>query len=264
MMGIRIAPNKYRRSSNLIGYYPFAQANTDTSAYDRSGQGNHLTKGAALTWDNNASTGVWKTANTATTVAASASANDFSLILAVAAFGAWQSASGDSLILSWRASITAPGGDIPILGNTQTTTPGLRVLAKSTGKIYLQTRSAEGTTTTGSPSTITVADGSPHHVVLGIDGQTGTARMCVDGVLDTVYTNAAAFTLGHDLKATARDFRIGGAQVSSTPTYSSVDAAWKELQILRIPAAGLPSDFVSIANTLYRNPYLAFGSWAGV
>lgn len=252
MDGMRLGPSKKTQATGVIGWYPCAQANTDTAVYDRSGQGNDLAKGGALTWDTNASTGVWETANRARTRYANAGATISSLYLTNAQFAEYDSASLDSLVIAWVGSIATPAAAVPIFGNTYMTTAGIRIRVTAAQK--LQVSAHNGTSGSTLTSSFDVGGGTQRHHLVAIDGQTGTATYYRNGVADATIVDAALYTAGDSLSAPSIDFNIGGAKDGAS-TWGSVLCDFADIWIGRRPGRGLPSNMATIAQMLYLNRY---------
>jgi hypothetical protein len=256
MNGMKLGPARKTMPEGVIGWYPCAQANTDTTVYDRSGNGNDLTKGAAATWDADGSTGIWETAYHARTRYNTGDTDDFRLILANAAFSEWDSTNGDSLVVAWRGSIATPAAQVPIFGNSYLTTAGIRIRVTAAQKMQVSAYSGSG-----GPAAVTlagtdnVAGGTERHHLVAIDGQTGRCTYYINGTADATLNNLGLFTPGLDLRAPSLAFGIGGAMESSS-NVGSILCDFSEILILRRANRGLPSNMATIARMMTLNPYL--------
>lgn len=260
MMSIRLGTNRKTMPDDVIGWYPCAQANTDTAVNDRSGKGNHLAKGGALTWDTNASTGVWETANRARTRYSSAAATISSLYLTNAQFSAYNSANGDSLVIAWVGAIATPAAAVPIFGNTYMTTAGIRIRVTAAQKLQVSAHNGSaGTTLT---SSFDVGGGTERHHLVAIDGATGACTYYRNGEADATIAAAALYTPGDSLSAPSIDFNVGGAKDGAS-TWGSTLCDFADILILRRAAQGLPSNMATIAKMLYLNRYLYITSEMG-
>lgn len=219
--------------ASYIAWLPGMQTNTDTEVTDRSGNGNHLSKTASATWNNNASTGIWETANY---FSSQESATAYWTELANAAFASWDYSAGDSLLLAWRGLITTPAGTSRFLGNTAGSTIGFcaRVYV-TTGLVDFQFCHGAGPTVVTLPpsgGTATAwASGSPTeaHFAIAVDASTKKLYAFKDGVVDA---NVNGLSIGdgetaYDFRAPSNPFRFGGA--GST---AGVSASFRDFHII--------------------------------
>jgi len=218
--------------ANYMAWFPGMQTNTDTQVTDRSGNANHLSKTAGATWDNNASTGIWETANY---FSSQESATAYWTELANATFAAWDYSAGDSLLLAWRGLVTTPASTSRFLGNTVGSTIGFcaRVytshvcdfqLAYGATPTVLTFPAAGGTATVWS-----AASPSEAHYVIAIDANTKKFYAFKNGVVDA---NVNGLTIGdgvtaYDFRAPSNPFRFGGA--GST---AGVSASFRDFHII--------------------------------
>lgn len=218
--------------ANYIAWLPGMQTNTDTEVTDRSGNGNHLSKTASATWNNNASTGIWEVPNY---FSSQESATAYWTELANAAFGAWDYAAGDSLLLAWRGLITTPAGTSRFLGNTVGSTVGMcaRIYTSHLADFQL----AYGATPTvltfpaagGTAAVWGAASPSEAHYAIAIDAGTKRFYAFKDGVVDS---NVNGLVIGdgataYDFRAPSNPFRFGGAANTA-----GISASFRDFHII--------------------------------
>lgn len=243
-------------ASGYIAWFPGMQTNTDTQVTDRSGNANHLTKTAGATWDNNASTGVWETANY---FSSQESATAYWTEMLNAAFAAWNYSAGDSLLLAWRGILTTPAATSRFLGNTGSSSIGFCArVYQTTGLVDFQL--CHGAT----PTVITLpaaggtatawASGSPTeaHYAIAIDGSLKKIYAFKDGTVDA---NVNGLIIGdgstaYDFRAPANNFRFGGAAASA-----GVSASFRDFHIIRKAAAGF-ADLTTLVGYLANSRFI--------
>lgn len=250
-MGKSLRIGQVRRetpASGYIAWYPGMQKNTDTEVTDRSGNANHLTKSASATWNNNATTGIWETANY---FSSQESATAYWTELLNAAFAAWDYSAGDSLLLAWRGLITTPAGTSRFLGNTGTASIGLCARAYvTTGLADFQLVYGAGPTVITLPAAGGTATawgaGSPSeaHYAIAIDGALKKFYAFKDGVVDA---NVDGLTIGdgvtaYDFRAPSSNFKFGGA--AST---AGISASFRDFHVIRKAEAGFKDLTTAVA-----------------
>lgn len=238
-----------------LAWFPGLQANTDTQVTDRSGKGNHLTKTASATWNNNATTGIWETANYFNS---QESATAYWTELANAVFAAWDYSAGDSLLLAWRGLIVTPAATSRFLGNTAGAAIGLCARIYTSRVVDFQL--AYGATPTvltlpaagGTATQWGAASPSEAHYAIAIDGEAKKFYAFKDGVVDA---NVNGLTIGdgttaYDFRAPTAPFRFGGAASSS-----GISASFRDFHVIRKAAAGF-TDLATAVGFLANSRFL--------
>ena len=172
------------RAPGLLGFYPCFQVSPDAFLADRSTAGNNAAFGAALT-----ASAAWAVANRLTMADANAGTNAGGPFIpsATVAFNP----ATDSLLICgiWNGANTATrysagnGGIAGAAGEPHGF--WLRSMI-TTGKGQLGwTSGASGTTSLGNISTLTIGDGTDHHIGILVNGPSKRVSLYIDGVNDT-------------------------------------------------------------------------------
>lgn len=225
-------------SSAYVAYYPCLQSSSDTTLIDRSGNNNHGSKSSVATWDTNASTGVWKNANAASSFESAGGAA--CLELANSTLRSFDYAAGDTLIFSVRVKGTAPAASYRALGNTNhsTANPGFALRFYTGGQVDLLLASSVSTLTlpAAGGSAGVVLNGVEHTLTVVVDGTNKKFWLYVDGVIDS-YCNGLAIGDGvtpYDFKAPAYNCKIGGGWSSG-----GITAQWRDIHVLVKEGSGV-------------------------
>jgi len=160
---------------------------------------------------------------------------------------------GQRLIVYWLGIITPEGSDASYMGDGfGTTYPGLRIRAKSTGKVdaALSSASTQAFTaiTTGTP-----LDGTLHSFAFVFDGTAKKYGMWVDEVFDSALAgNYGAFNSGTTVDTrNSNTFQIGSSAPAAAASTDGIVSQTRALHLLRLTASDtLPT--VAAMTTLFQ------------
>lgn len=230
------------------GWAP-GQGNRDAKFYDRSGQLNDGEFGANLT----AAT-AWGTAGFVATTNPASTAT----AIRIPSLG-FDYLGGESLLLFWKGQLTPEGSDATLIGDTTSSTNGIRIFCTSTGKIKVNLYQASGALSRfGGITAGTVgATGETHSFALAIDGTTAKHKFWVDGAADANFTSGDGFlTLGSGGTIdTTNTLTINVGTGASGSTTDGMATLTQALIILRGRIGlGCPSDIDTLVANMQRDP----------
>jgi hypothetical protein len=120
-----------------------------------------------------------------------------------------------NILIAGAVKKTAPGGDEPILGNTDLTVPGFQIVATSAGKLKVNYRDAANVNDTTTSFGI-IADGSWRTFALFLNTANGRLDVYVDGGFDV---SRQYRTAGTTIPA-SQDFGVGAVSGANQTTYA--------------------------------------------
>ena len=168
-------------------------------------------------------------------------------------------AGGEKLIFWWLGKVTPEGSDANVMGDgVSTTTPGLRIRAKSTGKVDLVMYGEGGPSLFGPGSSATVFDGSLHSFAMAFDGVDKTFGLWVDEAYEPTFGSARySFNAGADCDTrTFGTWNIGASNPAPGGT-DGIPVATRAFVMMRLgPQEPMPSisDLTRVFLRLRDNP----------
>ena len=143
---------------------------------------------------------------------------------------------GEKLIVWWLGKCTSEGSDVTFMGDSYgTAVPGVRVRARSTGKIDVVCYGG-GVGRFSPASTATVFDGSIRDFAFVIDGANRKYGVWVDGVFDAAFGGSLAnMGAGSADTRTSNTWQIGAGSAAPGGT-DGVATRTRALVIMRLPS----------------------------
>jgi len=151
---------------------------------------------------------------------------------------------GESIIIGFNIIRATNATNKFLCGNTSSSsTGGFRIQHEGTTNI-LKFVSSDGTNNNfwAFSGSTAECDGTLHHVVIAIDGNTHIGYKFLDGVLNG--TDTPAIAVAGATTNSSITFRIG---TSSTDAEA---AQWNDFRVIVIPSGGLPLEIQSIVNKM--------------
>lgn len=236
--------NKTATVSQVAGVHPnyffhgFAalQLSDDAKFYDISGVGNHGAFGANLSVAN-----AWATADFISTIDPAGGATNSVIRIPSLNF---DYANGEKLILWWLGRVTPEGADAALMGDGYGTTyPGIRIRAKSNGKLDAILSDATGQGF-GGASTGVPFDGTTHSFALAFDGSVKKYGMWVDEAYEPVFSGNYSNFDNNNSRDTrnANTLNIGQSAPAAANQTDGIVSRTRALVILRLSAStAMPS-----------------------
>lgn len=158
----------------------------------------------------------------------------------------------NSYVLSFRVNMAVPTAQIDLLGNAGSAggSPGIRVLVTTSG-LLLVAINIGGVSSSATLSSIAVADGTPHDVVIATDHRSGDVYIAIDG--QPLPANLALFSPMSGSGVPTQLFAVGGNRRTTTGTVFPA-AKLGAVQMLVFPD-GLPINLPQIAARIAASPH---------
>lgn len=167
--------------------------------------------------------------------------------------------SGEKVIVWWLGKVTPEGSSVSFIGNGFSTVyPGLRIRARSDGKLDLALIGG-GTQTTSGATTSVAFDGTMHSFAVAIDGSQKKYGFWVDSSLDASQ-GGVLLTFGSGISIDTRSsnsFNLGTSAPAIAANTDGLASQTRALVIMRLPSnIPLPSiaDLTTVFQQLRRNP----------
>ena len=217
----------------------------DSQFKDISGMKNHAVRGIALSQAQ-----LWANAGYASTIDPATSFTDSVVRIPSLNF---DYSAGEKLILWWLGSATPEGSDTTLIGDSSGSFPGVRLRAKTTGKIDLVLYGAGAVTRFGSATTATALDGTLHSFALMLDGTAKRYGMWVDEVYDAGFgASYAAFSASQDADTrNAGTFNLGCGAQAAALSLDGLPTKTRGFVILRL-ATGDVTPSIADLTTLFN------------